>query len=234
MFDKVVKSTVAGQVIDQIKQLLADGRLQPGDKLPSERQLAEMLGVSRPSLREALRALEYASVLETRVGEGVFVKCSAAFLDSNIQAANLVKQFELEELLTARRAIEATVIRLAVARADEEDLAALLRLCDAAESQLDDREAFLRNDGEFHAALAEASGNNVLVALLQTMRSLMRSFNRGLLRTREWREEVIRLHRATVERIIAKDETGAIAVMEEHFDNIVSQMKEGADGPRSF
>ena len=231
MFDKVVKSTVASQVIDQIKQLLADGQLQPGDKLPSERQLAEMLGVSRPSLREAIRALEYASVLETRVGEGVFVSCSGAFLENNIQAANLVRQFEVEEMLTARRAIEITAIRLAVARADEDDLEAMLRQCDEAEKHLDDRDAFSRHDYEFHASLAEASGNNVLVALLQTMRSLMRASNEGLLHTREWRNTVIGLHRAVVERIIAKDEQGAIGAMEEHFDNVVNQMKDryGAD-----
>ena len=60
MFDKVVKSTVPGQVIEQIKELLVKGELKRGDRLPPERQLADMLGVSRPSLREALRALEYA------------------------------------------------------------------------------------------------------------------------------------------------------------------------------
>lgn len=73
MFDKVVKSTVPGQVIEQIKELLVKGELKRGDRLPPERQLADMLGVSRPSLREALRALEYAGMLETRVGEGIFV-----------------------------------------------------------------------------------------------------------------------------------------------------------------
>ena len=74
MFDKVVKSTVPGQVIEQIKELLVKGELKRGDRLPPERQLADMLGVSRPSLREALRALEYAGMLETRVGEGIFVR----------------------------------------------------------------------------------------------------------------------------------------------------------------
>lgn len=226
MFDKVVKSTVASQVIEQIKQLLADGQLQPGDKLPAERQLADMLGVSRPSLREAIRALEYASVLETRVGEGVFVSCSSSFLENNIQAAHLVKQFELEEMLTARRAIEITAIRLAVARASEDDFEAMLRLCDEAERQLDSHEDFIKHDYDFHSALAVASGNNVLVSMLQTMRSLMRAFNTELLQTREWRSKVISLHRAVVEKLLIKDEPGAIAAMEEHFDNVVSQMKE--------
>ena len=83
MFDKVVKSTVPGQVIEQIKELLVKGELKRGDRLPPERQLADMLGVSRPSLREALRALEYAGMLETRVGEGIFVADGDSIMMNN-------------------------------------------------------------------------------------------------------------------------------------------------------
>jgi GntR family transcriptional repressor for pyruvate dehydrogenase complex len=226
MFDKFVKSTVSSLVIDQIKQLLADGQLQPGDRLPSERQLAEMLGVSRPSLREAIRALEYGSVLETRVGEGVFVSCSSAFLENTMQAVHLAKQFELEEMLTARRAIEITAIKLAVARASDDDMEVLRKLCDDAEARIDDLEAFIRYDYDFHAAIAEASGNNVLITLLQAMRSLMRAYNAELLQAKEWRSKVIAMHRAVVDKLSTRNVQSAIDAMEAHFDNIVRQMEE--------
>ena len=125
MFDKVVKSTVPGQVIEQIKELLVKGELKRGDRLPPERQLADMLGVSRPSLREALRALEYAGMLETRVGEGIFVADGDSIMMNNLLMLHLIKQYALEEMIEVRKVLETSNVRFAVLRARDEDLAAL-------------------------------------------------------------------------------------------------------------
>lgn len=117
MFDKVVKSTVPGQVIEQIKELLVKGELKRGDRLPPERQLADMLGVSRPSLREALRALEYAGMLETRVGEGIFVADGDSIMMNNLLMLHLIKQYALEEMIEVRKVLETSNVRFAVLRA---------------------------------------------------------------------------------------------------------------------
>ena len=146
MFDKVVKSTVPGQVIEQIKELLIKGELKRGDRLPPERQLADMLGVSRPSLREALRALEYAGMLETRVGEGIFVADGDSIMVNNIPMLHLIKQYALEEMIEVRKVLETASVRFAVIRARDEDLAALRDLIEQSRGQIANKADFIKAD----------------------------------------------------------------------------------------
>ena len=149
MFDKVVKSTVPGQVIEQIKELLVKGELKRGDRLPPERQLADMLGVSRPSLREALRALEYAGMLETRVGEGIFVADGDSIMMNNLLMLHLIKQYALEEMIEVRKVLETSNVRFAVLRARDEDLAALKEILEQSRSQIANKAAFIKSDYAF-------------------------------------------------------------------------------------
>ena len=230
MFGKVVKSTVASQVIDQIKELLGKRELRPGDRLPPERQLAGMLGVSRPSLREALRALEYAGVLETRVGEGVFVADGESILDNNLQMAHLLKQYALEEMIEVRKIIETASVRFAMERAREEDLDVLREVHEASRASLDDMAAFIQTDFDFHHALAVASGNSILVTMLQTMRRMMSDFNVQLLTTRDGREKVRAHHEEILATLAAGDRDAAVEALERHLDNVVATMK--ASTPR--
>lgn len=152
MFDKVVKSTVPGQVIEQIKELLVKGELKRGDRLPPERQLADMLGVSRPSLREALRALEYAGMLETRVGEGIFVADGDSIMMNNLLMLHLIKQYALEEMIEVRKVLETSNVRFAVLRARDEDLAALKEILEQSRGQIANKAAFIKSDYAFHQA----------------------------------------------------------------------------------
>lgn len=114
---KSSKAPFRGRVIEQIKELLVKGELKRGDRLPPERQLADMLGVSRPSLREALRALEYAGMLETRVGEGIFVADGDSIMMNNLLMLHLIKQYALEEMIEVRKVLETSNVRFAVLRA---------------------------------------------------------------------------------------------------------------------
>lgn len=182
MFDKVVKSTVPGQVIEQIKELLVKGELKRGDRLPPERQLADMLGVSRPSLREALRALEYAGMLETRVGEGIFVADGDSIMMNNLLMLHLIKQYALEEMIEVRKVLETSNVRFAVLRARDEDLAALKEILEQSRGQIANKAAFIKSDYAFHQAIAVAvRGTASLPAMLQTMRTMMSDFNSQVL-----------------------------------------------------
>ena len=226
MFDKVVKSTVPGQVIEQIKELLVKGELKRGDRLPPERQLADMLGVSRPSLREALRALEYAGMLETRVGEGIFVADGDSIMMNNLLMLHLIKQYALEEMIEVRKVLETSNVRFAVLRARDEDLAALKEILEQSRGQIANKAAFIKSDYAFHQAIAVASGNSILATMLQTMRTMMSDFNSQLLTSQEGRQQVYAHHKKIVEAILNRDEKAAQDAMFLHLENVV-QHEEG-------
>ena len=224
MFDKVVKSTVPGQVIEQIKELLVKGELKRGDRLPPERQLADMLGVSRPSLREALRALEYAGMLETRVGEGIFVADGDSIMMNNLLMLHLIKQYALEEMIEVRKVLETSNVRFAVLRARDEDLAALKEILEQSRGQI----ANIKSDYAFHQAIAVASGNSILATMLQTMRTMMSDFNSQLLTSQEGRQQVYAHHKKIVEAILNRDEKAAQDAMFLHLENVVQSMKKAS------
>ena len=220
MFDKVVKSTVPGQVIEQIKELLVKGELKRGDRLPPERQLADMLGVSRPSLREALRALEYAGMLETRVGEGIFVADGDSIMMNNLLMLHLIKQYALEEMIEVRKVLETSNVRFAVLRARDEDLAALKEILEQSRSQIANKAAFIKSDYAFHQA--------ILATMLQTMRTMMSDFNSQLLTSQEGRQQVYAHHKKIVEAILNRDEKAAQDAMFLHLENVVQSMKKAS------
>ena len=239
MFDKVVKSTVPGQVIEQIKELLVKGELKRGDRLPPERQLADMLGVSRPSLREALRALEYAGMLETRVGEGIFVADGDSIMMNNLLMLHLIKQYALEEMIEVRKVLETSNVRFAVLRARgedldayprtlDEDLAALKEILEQSRGQIANKAAFIKSDYAFHQAIAVASGNSILATMLQTMRTMMSDFNSQLLTSQEGRQQVYAHHKKIVEAILNRDEKAAQDAMFLHLENVVQSMKKAS------
>lgn len=136
-----------------------------------------MLGVSRPSLREALRALEYAGMLETRVGEGIFVADGDSIMMNNLLMLHLIKQYALEEMIEVRKVLETSNVRFAVLRARDEDLAALKEILEQSRGQIANKAAFIKSDYAFHQAIAVASGNSILATMLQTMRTMMSDFN---------------------------------------------------------
>ena len=160
-----------------LRNLIADGALRPGDRLPSEGELCEQLGVSRGSLREAIRMLAALGVLETRHGSGSYV--------SELHAADLIRGLSLTvgllpldailELYEMRRALESHVAGLAAARVDAETLRELDELLTALEAT-DDDERQSELDHRFHMRIAAIAGNDALSALLDVLRARSRSY----------------------------------------------------------
>ena len=151
------------QIADQIRELIQRGGFDTGTRLPPERDLAQQLGVSRPSLREALIALDVEGTVEIRSGSGVYVsnppterqpKTTAALGDSPT------------ELMQARAALEGTVVVLACARVTEPALTRLREIIAGMRSEIAARRHPLEHDRQFHLAIAEMSGNSVMVRLI--------------------------------------------------------------------
>lgn len=160
-----------------LRALIADGDLRPGDRLPSEGELCERLGVSRGPLREAIRTLSALGVIDTRHGSGSYV--------SELHAADLIKGLSLTvgllpldsiiELYELRRALEAHAASLAAARIDQEAIERLDALLDRLEAVADDEE-LSELDNEFHSAIADIAGNDALATLLDVLRSRSRAY----------------------------------------------------------
>lgn len=229
MFKKISKNTVAAQVINQITDLIKGGRLTPGDRLPSERVMAEMLGVSRPPLRESLKVLEYAGVIETRYGDGIYVKSSTSPLDNTPLFSRLLNQYTLEEMIEMRKVVELAAVRFAIDRATDDDFDALQNIQSQTRKSTDDLEKFIECDFLFHSTIAETTHNAMLFNTVQTMRNLMGEFNRELLEDKSFREKVCKQHKTILAAIVKRDKEAAVAAMSEHLDNVVNMALDSHD-----
>lgn len=226
MLKRISKNTVAAQVINQLTDLIRNGHLKPGDKLPSERIMAEELGVSRPPLRESLRALEYAGVIETRYGDGIYVKSTDFPNASNPLISRLLNQYSLEEMIEMRKIIETAVVRLAVERASEEDVETLREIQKKTGECMNDIAKFSECDFTFHSAIAEATRNSLLYSTVQTMRKMMHEFNEELLNDEQLRQEVWQQHGVIFDSIEKRNAAQAVKAMNKHLDNVLNQGSE--------
>jgi DNA-binding FadR family transcriptional regulator len=161
---------VTDEAIEKIKAMIVSGQLKPGQKLAREADLAERLGLSRSSLREAVRALSLVRILDVRQGDGTYVSSLAA--DSLLEALTFIVEFHQDasvlELLEVRRILEPAASARAALLIDETELAELDALLDriTPASSVDE---LVDNDLEFHRRVAAAGGNSVLSSLIESL-----------------------------------------------------------------
>jgi GntR family transcriptional repressor for pyruvate dehydrogenase complex len=162
--------SVTDEAIDKIKGMIVSGELAPGDRLPREADLAQRLGLSRNSLREAVRALSLIRILDVRQGDGTYVTSldPSLLLDALTFVVDLHQDRSVLALMEARRLLEADAAALAAQRIEPEQLAELRRLLDAmrASSTI---EELVQNDLAFHRTIADAAGNPVIAKLLDSL-----------------------------------------------------------------
>ncbi len=172
---------VTDDAILRIKEMITSGALSPGDRLPPEKELGERLGVSRSSLREAVKALEVIRVLDVRRGDGTYVTSlePRLLLEALSFVVDLHSDDSVLEIFAVRRILEPAAAKLAATRIDAGRLTALERLLAAADAD-GSIEDLVRHDLAFHQAVVEAGGNEYLSRLVESMQS-------GTVRARVWR-----------------------------------------------
>ena len=177
-------TALTDQAIAKIKDLIMSGEFTAGSKLPNEQDLSQRLGLSRNSLREAVRALTLIGVLEPRVGDGTYVTSlePELLLTGMGFVSDLLTGTTLLELHQVRRILEPVATEMAATRLDEDDLAALER-CLADMDAAETTQAFIAADTEFHGIIVAASGNSTLASLIQNLSG-------GTLRARIWRSVI--------------------------------------------
>jgi DNA-binding FadR family transcriptional regulator len=215
------------QIADQLSTLIASGEFAEGTRLPSERDLATQLGVSRPSVREALIALEVAGKVEVRVGAGIFVAQRRPVI-----VADPSKEGQGPfELLRARWLIEGEVAAEAARTAKSDDLDAVrLAVAEMQERQQQRRDTE-SPDRDFHLGIARATHNSVLVSAVQDLwdrgRGAIWKRMEHHFQTPELRSAALRDHRAILEALEARDARAARTAMRRHLERVDREFTHG-------
>ncbi|SPJ30056.1 FadR/GntR family transcriptional regulator [Falsiruegeria mediterranea] len=222
-FQKVQPEKLSTSVVRQIELLILRGILRPGERLPSERELADRLGVSRPSLRDAIAELQEQGLLSAKAGSGVFV----AEVLGNAFSPALTRLFgahdeAMFDYLSFRRDIESLAAERAARLGSDSDLKVIQAIFDkmvaAHGSPGSDEEA--RLDAEFHMAILEASHNVVMLHMMRSMFDLLRAgvfYNRRIMfHQQHTRASILDQHRAINDALQARDPVAAKAAVEAH------------------
>jgi len=169
-------NTTAEEVVARLRDMIQGGQLVSGDRLPPERDLAKLLGVSRPTLRAGIRTLTAVGILQSRQGAGTFVaeaQESPTLDTSALRLLSALHGFTSDEMFEARLALEMSIAGLAAERATSEDMAQLAEEIAGMYASLDKPEQYLVHDMQFHQSVAAASGNRILTALMNMVASIL-------------------------------------------------------------
>lgn len=228
-FGTIEKSGLSEQIVSRLLALIRERRLRPGDKLPPERDLAQAMGVGRPSLREALRVLAAMNVVEIRHGNGTYVTS----LEPSLLVEHLEFVFSLEDttfvhLLEARKILEVGNAEMAACRITDQELAGLGDCLARAESCVNDFKAFLETDLELHERITAAARNPVMSRFMAMVSRLGIASRQRTVELPGVAGRSLADHRAIVKALCAHDPEAAAQAMLKHLDNVEQHLRQSA------
>jgi len=202
LVEPVRKTRLSQQIVVQLCALIREGRIRYGDRLPPERELADQLHVSRASLREALRTLELAGLVQSRQGGGTYVR-NGPDLGAISPLALLLQATgdSVGDVWEVRLIVEPEVAARAALRAETSDLDRLSSMLDAQEANLHDEDRTLQIDRGFHDALARAARNVVLVRVVELIGTLLESGRGHFMTSIERRRDALKHHREVFDAV---------------------------------
>jgi GntR family transcriptional repressor for pyruvate dehydrogenase complex len=204
-------------VAEHVRRLIETGGLHPGDRLPGERDLARALGVSRPTVRSGLKALEAMGVVLSRRGAGTFIAEGPPDLGREpLGFLAALHGFTPDEMFEARRILEVGVAGLAAEHASAEHLAAMAEELTDEFAAVDDPHAFLVHDVRFHRVLAAGCGNRVLAALVEMVAAQFYEQRRQTVRRARDLRESAEMHRRVFRAVRGRNPEAAREAMAEH------------------
>jgi len=225
-FGTFEKRVLPEQISARLLSLIKERSLRPGDKLPPERELAAMMEVSRPSLREALQALSILNVIEIRQGNGTYITS----LEPSLLVEHLDFVFSLDdstflELLEARKVLEAGTVALAAQRITDDEIAELETCLAKSHKSVEDYQAFLQTDLDLHERITEAARNPVLTRIMAAVSQLGIASRRRTVEIPGVPEQVLEDHRAIVIALKTRDPEAARQVMLQHLNNVEQYLR---------
>jgi DNA-binding FadR family transcriptional regulator len=233
LFQRLQTGRISGLIVDQIRVLLRDGTLSPGDRLPSERELCERFGVSRVTIREALRALEANGLITIKVGArggAVITAPTSKHVGEGITDLLTLSAITAAEVTEARRVFEVGFVPLVCERADDEDVAALVDICDRSDAALADGSYDLALSAEFHVRVARATHNAAIEMLAQSFRGpMLLSLERAQLAVPSMELIGAAEHRQFTEAVIQRDVDRARGILSSHLARTAEGLETAGD-----
>jgi GntR family transcriptional regulator, transcriptional repressor for pyruvate dehydrogenase complex len=233
-FHAVHRTRAPEEIIRQIRDLIATGQLTPGNRLPSERDLAQALKVGRSTVREALRSMESLGFVEERAGEGAYLMSPAAPRLPDPLMARLFQTRSIQRMLfEVRSALEPELAALCARRATSEQIARMREALAKQEAGIRRAETGLSADAALHALIADYAGNEILSRIMQSLMDLLRQTREESLRHEGRAAHSLRQHQAIVRAIEGRNPATAARRMREHIravECLIFSTREGSAG----
>src|SRR5579885_2903762 len=227
MYTPVRSSKVFEQIAAQIEQLILSGKLRSGDRLPTERELAEQFGASRTAVREAMKTLAQKGLVDMRPGRGTIV------IDGTTQAMRhslglMMRVGQVsgsDELVEVREILEPEIAALAAARAGEEHIAALREAVAIMDASLNDADTYIAADNNFHRALANATRNTLILAFVDSIVDLLSEQRKHIFSVSGGSARGQVHHKLILDTIARRDPEAARAAMRAHLYQVRADVK---------
>jgi len=215
------RSSLVDDTAAELRQMIADGQLRPGEFLPPQRELAARFGVGASTIREAVQTLIAVGLLQSHPGKGTWVRedAGAGLIHPEAVKARL-GELNARSLAEARSVVEVALSEFAAGRATDEDIARIRAAMTAMREHAADLPAFIKADFEFHLAIADAGHNELLAQFYQLTRTLFKEVSYELISLPAVQEESIEIQAAVLKAIEARDPHGARRAAEAHMQYI--------------
>jgi GntR family transcriptional repressor for pyruvate dehydrogenase complex len=225
--ERINRTTLPEEITRRIVDAIRSGDFKPGHRLPPERELAQALGVSRNSVREALKYLTLLGLLEVRLGDGTYLReHNEDGVTNAFDLGLLLRQRSALHLIEARTFLEPHLAGLAAERGSADDLHEINLAFERMAANVGDTERFLEEDVRFHLQVGHAAGNPVLEQILETIRGFLRVWIEKTLEGTAEPARVLEEHRAIRDAILARDTTASRVAMESHLSNRAERLLE--------
>ncbi|MCR4426109.1 MAG: FadR family transcriptional regulator [Firmicutes bacterium] len=236
MLRQASKVTLYDDVVAQLQELVARGDLKPGDRLPAERELSSQLGVSRATLREALKGLELMGVIKIKHGDGTFIRedINARLVSQPLRFISPAQSSLMVELLETRQAIESTAARLAAQRVQDDDIAGLRHELSEMRKALakGDTAEVSKHDLEFHLALCKASRNSILYQVERSIQNMLLEAMETTIFIPSALQSAIEYHDKILAAVENRDAEAAFTLMLDHLRAVQRDIQESTTDSR--
>lgn len=223
-FTSLTQESPADKIIIQIRSLITSGQIKPGDKLPSERKLAEKLGVGRTHVRDAISKLEFYGILKTLPQSGTVVAgIGLVALEGLITDVLKLEKSDFASLVETRVILETQAAKLAATRRTDNDIEEIKKAISAYEIKIKNKQSAVEEDLMFHLKIAEASKNSVLKSLMLIITpDIVKNYITYKVCDEQTEFKAFQEHQKILDFIINKDGEAASAMMREHLNGVLN------------
>jgi GntR family transcriptional regulator, transcriptional repressor for pyruvate dehydrogenase complex len=235
MYKIVRASRLYEQIVQQVEESIVKGALKPGDQLPPERELAQQFGVSRTAVREAVKALREKGLVEAYPGRGTFITDGTSYaIRQSLDHMLKIGQSEGSGyLVEVREILEPEIAALAATRADGDHLAAMREAIAVMDGALQDSDAFIEADLDFHLVLAEAAANPLILTLIDSIVGLLREHRSRSFLVKGGPERGQYHHKRVMDAVERRDPIGAREAMNAHLRQVREDSRNAPTGTDS-